>query len=877
MRTYSPSARLIRKRFRHSGVVAATLAGALAFPQVAFADDAAAEEAAAEAEQFTSSADAIVVTGTRATGRTVAEAVAPIDVVSGAEIELANKANLLEQLQANLPSFFVQNSPTPNVGSMVRAGELRGQNAGHTLVLINGKRRHSTAFLGAGGQSATAPVDLSTISSSSIQRVEVLRDGASAIYGSDAIAGVINIITDHSESGGSASARYGQQFKGDGETFVAQLSQGFAIGDGGHLRLSGQYDEQKIVIRNGPVNPALLYYFPINPDTGLEILPSGSLESNPQLPAGAIPNPKEATRDNNAWINSGKTPFRLLSFVADFSHPIGNAELYALGTFAQRDASAPQNFRTPNRDANVRAIYPDGYTPVEEIDESDYSILAGFRGDNLFGFEWDASTVYGKNSIDIHVTNSLNATYGLDSPTEFYIGNHTYSAWTSNFDIRRSFDLGGIPVDVSLGLEHRREHYQLGAGDEEGYTHGGARVLDGPNAGKALPNSFAVSQALPAYRPDEEQDVHRNSTSGYIGVSLKPVPQWTVDLALRGEHYSDFGDKATWRASTRFDFIPEFAIRGTIATGFHAPALAALSHRSVGNMNTTTNYTLAVNSAEAIALGARPLQPETSRNYSAGIVARPAWGLNLAVDVFQIDVRNRITALGRVNTGARWLDNPALGTPAPGQSVSQILTNGLINPNDGISYLINSSDIRTRGLEVTADKTFDLGPNSTLRIGYAGAFIDRELKKIYPAPTILTNYNPNIDLLSAGDAVNLENTLPKVRHIFTAGLNAGRLSVFARQSYWGTLPRSGTTPVTSPNPGTEIFYDLGALWTTDLSVSYRLNDKLSVSVAGNNIFEAKPERTPAELQGFTQLWSYGNNGAIGAEGGFWSIKLDAKW
>src|SRR5690606_39073319 len=146
-------------------------------------------------------------------------------------------------------------------------------------------------------------------------------------------------------------------------------------------------------------------------------------------------------------------------------------------------------------------------------------------------------------------------------------------------------------------------------------------------------------------------------------VSLKPVPQWTVDLALRGEHYSDFGDKATWRASTRFDFIPELGIRGTIATGFHAPALAALSHRSVGNQNTTTNYTLAVNSAEAVALGARPLQPETSRNYSAGIVARPARGLNLAVDVFQIDVHNRITALGRINTGARWLDNPALGTP----------------------------------------------------------------------------------------------------------------------------------------------------------------------------------------------------------------------
>lgn len=152
-----------------------------------------------------------------------------------------------------------------------------------------------------------------------------------------------------------------------------------------------------------------------------------------------------------------------------------------------------------------------------------------------------------------------------------------------------------------------------------------------------------------------------------------------------------------------------------------------------------------------------------------------------------------------------------------------------------------------------------------------------KLTKIYDAPSLLTSYNPSITLLSAGDAVNLENTLPKWRHIVNAKLNIGRLDLGVRQSYWGSLLRSGTTPATSPNPGTEIFYDLGAFWTTDLSVSYRLNDKLTLSVAGNNILEAKPERTPAELQAFTQLWSYGNNGAIGAEGGFWSIKLGAVW
>lgn len=321
---------------------------------------------AASAQQATTEAATlgeVVVTGARASGRTVENAVAPIDVINGQAVELANKANVLEQLQANLPSFFVPNVATPNIGSMVRSGQLRGQNSGHTLVLVNGKRRHSTAFLGAGGESATAPVDLSTISSASIRRVEVLRDGASAIYGSDAIAGVINIITDDSPEGGRASYRYGEFADGGGETSVFQFSQGFRIGEAGHLRLSGQYDDQKIVIRNSPVNPALLYYFPINPVTGQEILPAGNLESNPSLPVGAIPNPKEATRDNNAWINSGKAPFTLSSYSIDFGLPLNDkVETYAFLTYAERESSAPQNSArrtaTPTSAPSIRTATP---------------------------------------------------------------------------------------------------------------------------------------------------------------------------------------------------------------------------------------------------------------------------------------------------------------------------------------------------------------------------------------------------------------------------------------------------------------------------------------------------------------------------------------
>ncbi len=858
---------------RHTRPARRPLALAL-FAALAGIAQAHAEDVADIADR-TTTLDNVVVTGTRATGRTVENALAPIDVVTGEAIELANKSNLLEQLGANLPSFFVPNVPTPNVGSMVRAGQLRGQNPGHTLVLVNGKRRHSTAFLGAGGFSATAPVDLSTIANGAIKRIEVLRDGASAIYGSDAIAGVINIITDDAAEGGHASARYGQYFEGDGETTVLQVSQGFALGQGGHLRLSGQYDEQKIVVRNSPVNPNLLYYFPINPATGREVLPSGPLSSYPQLPAGAVPNPKEATRDNNAWKNRGKAPYTLSSFAADVGLPINEAvEAYGFFSYAQRDSAAPQNFRTPNRNENVRALYPDGFTPVEEIDETDYSGLFGIRGEDLAGWDWDLSTVYGRDHIDVHVTNSLNATYGVDSPTAFYIGDHDYRAWTSNLDLRRHIDLFAIPTDISVGAEHRRERYRQGAGDPAGYTHGGQRVLDGPNAGQALGNSLAVSQALPAYRPEDAQDVTRTSSSVYLGLALALNARWTLDLAGRYEHFSDFGNEGTWRVSTRYDVTPRFGLRGTVNTGFHAPALAALSYRSVGNANTSTNYVLSVNSAEARALGASPLRPETARNYSLGLVAEPFDGVHLAIDAYQIEVSDRITQIASFNTAAR-----PLGPAAPAASLSEQLTNGVILRGDGISYLVNSSDTRTRGVEVTLDKRFAFDNGGSLALGYAANFNRIELTRIAGAPQVLAAYG--ITLLDTSAAINLRNSVPRERHILSGNWKHGAWEFNLRQSYWGSLERSGTVsvpPTTGPWAGvTEYAYDIGALWTTDIDLAYAFNDRLRVSLAGNNVFEAKPTRTPAPLLSAQAIYDWQNNGAIGPEGGFWSLKLDYRW
>ncbi|RYG35664.1 MAG: TonB-dependent receptor, partial [Burkholderiales bacterium] len=565
--------------------------------------------------------DRVIVTGTRGVVRTVDDSVSPIDVLSADAVESATKANLLETLNTLVPSFNLPNVNTPNVGSMVRAGTLRGLNPDQTLTLVNGKRRHTTAFLGAGGYSASAPVDLSMIASGSIDRIEVLRDGASAIYGSDAIAGVINI-------------------------------------------------------------------FPISNTTGLEVTPAGALSSYPQLPAGARPNPREATRDNNAWINQGKAPYRLEALSADFGAALSaDLDWYGFATLARRESTAPQNFRTPNRDEVVRAIYPDGFTPVEVIEETDYSLLTGLRGHTPGYWDWDLSFYHGKDDIDIFVHNSINATYGLDSQTSFFIGNLQSEATIANLDLRESYEDFVVPLDVSLGVELRNEHYEMNAGDVQGYTHGGARVLDGPRAGTILPRSLGVSQALPAFRPDDAQSIDRFSGSLYAGATLHLAPNWVLDLAGRLETYADFGGAQTGRISTRYDFNPAFAIRATVANGFHAPALAAQAYKNTGNANTATNHVLQVTSPEAIALGAKPLTPETSTNYSAGFVLRPFGDVSIAVDAYQIDVEDQITQSTQFNN-----------TTYPGSGV--LVAAAGFDPNDGISYFINAVDTRNRGIEV---------------------------------------------------------------------------------------------------------------------------------------------------------------------------------
>jgi iron complex outermembrane receptor protein len=809
--------------------------------------------------------ETVIVTGARAAERTVESSPAPVDVLPADEIRKTNKGNLLETLNALLPSFNLPNVATPNIGSMIRAGQLRGLTPDQTLVLVNGKRRHGTAFLGAGGFAASAPADLSLIPSGAISRIEVLRDGASAIYGSDAIAGVINIITDKSAEGVALSAKAGQFFEGDGLTRTFKADSGFRLGSDGHLHLAAQWDDQQIVIRNSPIPSSFLFYFPLNA-AGQQILPAGVLSSSPRLPAGATPNPREATRDNNAWINQGHAPYRLGALTLDAGLPLGDgAEAYAFATFADRDSSAPQNFRHPSRDEVVRAVYPDGFTPVEAIEERDYAATAGVKGEHLLGWSWDLSAGYGRNAVDVFVRNSINPTYGLASQTDFYIGKLDYQLLSGNFDLRRTLQLAR-PVVLSLGVEHRREEHELSAGDVQSYTHGGARILDGPNAGRVLGASLGGSQALPGFRPDDAASIKRHSSALYVGASLQLTPDWVVDLAGRVEDYSDFGSTQTGRLSTRYDFAPWLGVRATLSNGFHAPALAAQSYKNTGNANTSVNHVLQVSSPEARALGAQPLKPETSRNFSVGLVSRPASWLSLAIDAYQIDVSDRISQ------STQFREDLYPGSGALVQAAGFART-------DGISYFINAADTRTRGLEATAEAITQFENAGKLRWTLALNSNDARVTAVAPTPTVLAAFN--IPVFSAGSQTNIRYQAPRSKQVLGVAWSKGRWNASVRETHYGLIRRTGnpaTVATTGPYAGLrEIVYDIGDLFTTDLDFNVDVTPALNIAVTANNVFEKKPALLPAPLLAAYQTYSYTNNGPLSAAGGFYSATVTYRW
>jgi iron complex outermembrane recepter protein len=641
--------------------------------------------------------------GSRAPGAEAERAV-PVDILTSEQIEATGASETMQVIQMLAPSF---NFPRPTISDgtdSVRPATLRGLGPDQVLVLINGKRRHQTALIHINstiGRGSTG-VDLNAIPVSAIERIEILRDGAAAQYGSDAIAGVINIVLKSGIARPTLSFRVGGNVGAftdvfgtehdftDGGASDVSGSWGISLGARGSLDVAGEFRDRRGTNRAGP-------------DTGDSFSPQPNIH----------------------WGDSEEKNGLLFANAEVMLDEDTQTMFYAFGGWSRRTGSHGGNYRRRIDAGNLPSIYPNGFLPLIDPINVDASFAAGVRG-LASGWAWDASGVYGHNRLDYYVSNSLNVSLGPTIPpnqTEFYSGAIAFNELTLNGDLRRQVSIGlAKPANLALGVEFRRDTYLIFAGEAASYVDGGGRDQTGA---PAIPGA----QVFPGFRPSNETDASRNSVAAYVDLEGDVTSMLRVGGAGRWEHFDDFGNTGDGKVTARLQPHKRFVVRGAVSTGFRAPSLGQIYFSTV-----STNFTLIggdfvpveagtypVASPQARALGATDLIPEESIHYSAGVVINPIDPLEVTVDYYHIDIDDRIV-LSDNFTGARIA--------------------ALLQPfgANGARYFTNAIDTTTKGVDVIANYAVPLRGSSTLRAQAAFNHTETAITRISPTPPQLVGF-----------------------------------------------------------------------------------------------------------------------------------------
>jgi iron complex outermembrane receptor protein len=795
------------------------------------------------------SADTIIVTGTRAVGTKATQSMSPIAVVTSETLAATGQASVLDALLRLEPSFGAL-AKGGDLSNIVRAATLRGLSANQTLVLVNGKRRNTTAMIATGGGQfgGANGVDLDLIPASAVARIEILKDGAAAQYGSDAIAGVMNVILKTSTDG-SIEASWGRfadskvnpNTLGNGRTRGLVADKGIALGDNGYVHLSGEFRDHLNTNQTGPELRAV--------------------NTNPAKYGG----PFDVYEPNT----QGDPAYTLYNVAYNAGYNLTpDLELYSYSTFSSRNAFSWQNLRplqaargssctlvpgtTTIIHSNLpgvttdpgcvsidvgglaKAYYPAGFfIPKETIKERNLAAAFGARGTVLGDARWDLSVNYGKDITDIGVVNSLNYSYLLTpvvagtvggpngvSPTSAYIGQYNNSMLLTNFDIAKSFEIGmAAPLDVAVGIEARRDTYEVLQGDLSSWAAGGL-------------------QAFVGMSPIDAGSHSRTEMGGYIDFNTSLAKDWQVGLAGRTERYSDFGSTTNGKLSTRYDFSKAFAIRSTVSTGFRAPTLAEQFFTTTTVGPTTANVILPPSSAAAAIVGGQQLKPEKARNMSLGITFTPSRDWRFTADAYVIKIKDRITNVSLSSTTSA----------AAAALVSQaITTRGVAVPATAtqlsVQFAANPVDLSTKGLDLTAGTNSDLGTYGKIEWNFSGTFrkisIDRADRTIFTAAQLWA----------------LTDTPPKNKLVASADWSLGPWKTTLRVTRYGE-----TSTLTGPNGysfltyatlrpeldlvGGNIKSTVKAAFISDVEVSYELSKKLRFTGGINNLTNKAPERQP---------------------------------
>ncbi|MCU1740813.1 TonB-dependent receptor [Pseudomonas sp. 20S_6.2_Bac1] len=763
----------------------------------------------------------VVVTGNRGgEQRTVTSSPVPIDVVSAKQLQSTGKPGLMEALSALIPSLTLPEKTGWDASGMARAPNLRGLSAAEVLVLVNGKRRHTSATLNINGiNTGAAPADLDFIPISAIDHVEVLRDGAAAQYGSDAIAGVINVIL-KADTSGTSVTNAGIGYDGKKQTVQQSLNKGFEIGDGGILQLAldvrSQNDDNKASANGYTYEQAY----------GL------------------------AGKSTYGGYGTPKINLQTLGYNAEL--PIDDRfSLYSFTTYSHRKAEQGQNFRLPTITNTITTGpngYPAGYVPTWYIDEDDFQAAFGGKG-KVGRWDWDLSTTYGRNAAEQGTWDNQNPSLGEATPNSFKSGTWISTELTTNLDFKRGFDIGlQKPLDLSYGFEHRRDGYEVKAGDWASYADGGYCVAPGNCASSGAQVTNGIS-------PDEASSASRNSLASYVDVGFNPVPDWYVGTALRYEHYNEgVGATRSGKLTTRYDFTPQFAVRATVSNGFRAPSLAnsLFSARSttygvVDGVYQSINYgVLPVGSAAARALGAENLKPERSTNFSLGFTLTPSERLSLTADAYVINLRDRIT-----------LTNTLLGS-----EVTQVLLNNGINSTSGGQYFINGADTRTKGVDLVGNYSQDLARFGSLKWTAAFNWNQTQILDYKASTSILGTPYELMDRQARNLITDIQ---PKTKLILGGDWSIDRFNLNL------ALTRYGAYKEVNDANDRSLDRVYGAKWIADLDLGYNLTHDLNIAIGAKNLFDTYPKKQGVPSS--TMVSSYGTYSPFGFTGGYYYTRL----
>ncbi len=800
----------------------------------------------------------VIVTGSRGRPRTVSDSPVPVDVFDAASIEAVSYADTNNILQTLVPSYNVSRQPISDGGTFIRTPTLRGLPTDKTLVLVNSKRRHRASLVSIGGSGTQGP-DVATIPAAALQNVEVLRDGAAAQYGSDAIAGVINFILKENNSGGSLTIDGGEFSEGDGTATTIQGNIGLPLGDDGFISLSAEYTDSEATVRAEQycqswfcVDPSLPGY---NPDASYTQY-TESAEYQAGVAAANI-GPGDVVQPWGQPNREAASIFFNSGYDLD-----GDTELYAFGNYSTSETDGGFFYRYPENGTIERLrepdgsiyfpleIFPGGFTPRFFGEIFDFSLAGGMRGELENGLTYDFSARVGENEIEYTLSNTINPSLGPDTPTSFRPGDLINEETQFQADFTYEFDTDlSSPLLLAFGASYMDESYEVVEGNVESYIDGpyalpdpwgfcnddgsataaglgviaDGSTLDCANSDDPVYQVVGVgSNGFPGYSPQFSELYERSSYALYGDLSADVTDTLFLQGAIRYEDYDDFGSELVYKLAGKLDIAENFGIRGSFGTGFRAPTPG-----QQGTINVSTRLPNGFPVATGLfpaggpvagALGAVPLKPELSDNYTLGFTAAIG-DLDLTVDFYRIDIEDRTRAISTRDVST----DPSSGEAY--QNYLALAAAGVAGAESigGVFYFTNAFDTSTEGMDIVATYpvSWENGSTTTLT-----ASLNYNKEQFETDPSAVLNAETQYDF---------ENFNPNWRGVFTARHDMDDLALIGRLSWYGEYTNSNTggSPLR--------FQTFDDIYFFDLEAQYQINDMFKVSVGGRNLFDEYPE------------------------------------